>query len=311
MTAEPENDSERLERLIKSRRRLALVVNTHSRRGASLYSRAKALLAEKGVTVDPSYPVRDASRLRQIVKDIVEQGHKFVAVGGGDGTISAVVGEIAYRDVALGVLPMGTANSFARTIGIPLSIAAAVDVLIDGKLAEVDLGKINQDFFANTASIGLPATVARSMRPTLKRYLGTAGYLLVATGKLITHKPFRCALSCGGKQVSLDALDIIIANGCYHAGVPVAPDAEVDSRDLAIRIVRGASKWRVASAWLRSGLGLPPGRSLAEVIRTREATIDTDPKQYVAVDGEVLTRTPIRLAVAPGALKLMVPRDFA
>jgi diacylglycerol kinase family enzyme len=74
--------------------------------------------------------VRDPDRLPEAVRKVISKGCKQVIVGGGDGTISSVVDDFAYRDVVFGLLPLGTANSFARTLGIPLTVAKAVDVIV-------------------------------------------------------------------------------------------------------------------------------------------------------------------------------------
>ena len=169
-----------LEQEIRQCRRAVLVVNTRSRHGARAYSEAKRLLAEGGITLDAAYPVRNAERLQAIVREEIAKGRKFIILGGGDGTISSVVDHFAYASVVFGVLPLGTANSFARTLGIPLDLAGAIDVLVNGKVANIDLAKINEDYFANGSSIGMPAIVGRATPHSLKKWLGRGAYGLVA-----------------------------------------------------------------------------------------------------------------------------------
>ena len=125
-----------LEQEIKRSRHAVLVVNTRSRYGAHAYSEAKRLLAEAGIALDAAYPVRNAERLQEIVREEIAKGRKFIILGGGDGTISSVVDHFAYTKVVFGVLPLGTANSFARTLGIPLDLTGAIDVLVNGKVAK-------------------------------------------------------------------------------------------------------------------------------------------------------------------------------
>ena len=137
-----------LEEEIKASRRAVLVVNTLSRRGAYTYSEVKRQLKKAELILD-AFPVRHPERIHEIVLDAIEQGR---------------------------VLPLGTANSFACTLGIPLNLAGAIDVLINGKVADVDLGKINDDYFANGSSIGMPAVVGRATPHALKKWLGRAAY---------------------------------------------------------------------------------------------------------------------------------------
>src|SRR5690242_18809603 len=106
----------RLDAAISGERRAVLVVNTRSRSGRDLYADAKRLLTRAGLRIDAAYPVRDPVRLPEIVQGAIAQGHKLIIVGGGDGTISSVVDCFAHRDTVLGILPLGTANSFARAL---------------------------------------------------------------------------------------------------------------------------------------------------------------------------------------------------
>ena len=93
----------------------------------------------------------------------------LLIVGGGDGSICEAARRLAYLDMALGILPLGTTNNFARTLGLPLNLAGATDVLAAGKVADVDLGRVGDDFFANLVSAGLSAYVAANVPHQLKR----------------------------------------------------------------------------------------------------------------------------------------------
>lgn len=300
----------RLDAAISEERRAVLVVNTRSRSGRDLYAHARRLLTRNGLHLDAAYPVRDPVRLPEIVQGAIAQGHRLIIVGGGDGTISSVVDHFAYRDAVLGILPLGTANSFARALGIPLDLVGAAETVTGGgKVADVDLGRINDDYFANTAAIGLPVQVGRSLPHALKRWFGKAGYLLVGAALFARHKPFRAVLTEDRKEIAHidDALDILIANGPYQGGIRVADEAHPESRDLVIRIVKGGRKINLLRIWLR------PVRDrcaadITEIVRASDIVIETDPPHYVSIDGEVATRTPVRVSVARQALLLMVPR---
>lgn len=299
-----------LEQEIKESRRAVLVVNTCSRHGARAYSEAKRRLTEAGMSLDAAYPVRHGERVPEIVRDEVAKGHKFIIVGGGDGTISSVVDHFAYTNVVFGVLPLGTANDFARTIGIPLDLAGAIDVLVNGKVADLDLGKIDDDYFANGASIGMPSIVGRATPHALKRWLGRGAYALVGMKKFIRYRPFSCIITADGKQTSMSVLDIRIASGGYHGGALIVREANPDDGNIVVQVLEGSSKWTLAKAWMRMATHTPLHRSEVKIFRAPELTIDTDPKQHVAIDGEVITQTPIRVSVAREALLLMTPRGY-
>ncbi len=301
----------RLDAAIRGARSAVLVVNTRSRSGRDLYDDATRLLTRAGLHLDAAYPVRDPVRLPEIVQGAITQGHKLIIVGGGDGTISSVVDFFAYRDAVLGILPLGTANSFARALGIPLDLAGAAEILTGaGKVADVDLGRINDDYFANTAAIGLPALVGRNMPHGLKRWFGKAGYILVGAALFAVHTPFRAVLTAGQREIARidDALDILIANGPYQGGVKVADEADPESRDLVIRIVKGGRKTNLLKTWARPALNARAA-DFTEIVHASDLVIATDPPHYVSVDGEVVTRTPVRVSVARQALLLMAPGE--
>jgi diacylglycerol kinase family enzyme len=252
----------RLEGLIKSERIAALVVNTRSRRGERLYAKARYLLGERGFKLDVCYAVSDPARQPGIVRSLIAGGHKLVIVG--DGTVSAVAALFAYKDVVFGLLPLGTANSFARTLSIPLSVKGAVDVIADGEVVDIDLGKVNDDYFAITADLGLAPLVASATPYRLKRYLGSAGYLLIGDAKFLSHKPLQCTLTEEGIDLRVDAtLDVLIAKGQYFGGTPVIEEAAVESRDLVILIVKGPTGSNLVKAWPR----LESARRFVETVR--------------------------------------------
>jgi diacylglycerol kinase (ATP) len=112
-----------LDQRIRAKRTAAVVVvNAYSRQGERLFRRALGGLVQRGMGISASYAVRDPVRLPDIVKEAIASGSGLVVIGSGDGTISSVVGFFADRDVVLGILPLGTSNRFARTLGIPLSL---------------------------------------------------------------------------------------------------------------------------------------------------------------------------------------------
>ena len=131
-----------LEQQIKRSRHAVLVVNTRSRHGAHAYSEAKRLLAEAGIILDAAYPVRYAEKMHAIVREEIAKGREFIILGGGDGTISSVVDHFAYT----GVVIWRCCRSARPTVlharsGIPLDLTGAIDVLVNGKVANIDLGK--------------------------------------------------------------------------------------------------------------------------------------------------------------------------
>src|SRR3712207_3566841 len=122
--------------------RAALIVNTRSRSGEQTFFDALDRLQEMGVPLGATYAIRDPARLPETVREVLGDGsdHRLLILGGGDGSVSSVVDFLAHHEVVLGLLPLGTANDFARTLGIPADIEGACRTIAGGKTVDVDLG---------------------------------------------------------------------------------------------------------------------------------------------------------------------------
>jgi diacylglycerol kinase family enzyme len=202
---------------------------------------------------------------------------------------------------------MGTANNFARANRIPLDLEAAIEVIASGTVARVDLGRVDRTCFTNAVTVGVTGAIHRGSPHGLKRRLGRLGYLLAAARQAAAFKPFACRLVLDGAVVESTALDVRIANGPFQGGVRVVRELSVDSGDLAVRVIAASSAWGLGRVWMRSWMGRRDDPALVRMFRAREVEISAAPGQHVSVDGEVVTRTPVRIAVVPGALRLMVP----
>ena len=295
--------------LEESGRRAVLVVNARSRKGRHLFTDAKRLLTERGVVLDGAFSVRHPERLPEIVRDSVAAGHRFIIVGGGDGTVSSVVDHLAHRPVTLGILPLGTANCFARTLSIPFDLPGALDVLLDGKIARVDLGQVGTDHFANALAIGLPSVINQGIPAGLKKRFGRIGYLIYGVKALLGYRPFHCTVTTERASVTVDALEVRVVNGSYLGGLLVAEEASVESEDMVVQILTGTRRRELVASWIAHIFGRRPGADRLTVMRGREVDIETDPRRPVSVDGEVLMETPIHCRVARQSLQVMVPKS--
>ncbi|QXJ20455.1 diacylglycerol kinase [Actinomadura graeca] len=319
-----------LEEAIGAGGRAVLVVNSRSRRGRRLYGTARRLLREAGLEFVHVFPVTEPGRLRELFADVLALRPDLVVVGGGDGTVAEAVGHLAHRDIALGVLPLGTTNNFARSLELPLDLPGAVRTLAvarpgGGKVADVDVGWFastgdpqdggaggdREHIFANMISIGLSVKVAGSVPHTLKRVLGRPAYALTAAALLPRHEAFTARVTIGGETRELMTHQLNVANGAHHSGQRIARDASPDDRLLAVYRLGDERRLRLASATARHVL-TGPWRSLDEdaFLTTAHVEIETDPPLRVDVDGEVRGRTPVTIRLRGNALRVIVPQGF-
>jgi len=284
-----------------------LVVNTASRKGAEAFEPAREKLAAAGIDLIDARAVTNPAKLKDEVRQAVGKA-PMVIVGGGDGTLSSTIDFFKDRDTVFAILPLGTANSFARALGIPLDLEGAVEVIARGRQRRIDLGCINGDYFGNSAAIGLSPMIAKTVPPKLKKYLGRLGYGLWAAKVGLGFRPFRLKIGYGKTQATLWATEVRVANGGYFGGVELVEDAELDSGEMIVQVVTGKSSRNLMKNWVSNMLRLRNRDEWQAEIRAKRIRLETDPVMDVTIDGELATKTPITVTVAPKAVAIAAPK---
>jgi YegS/Rv2252/BmrU family lipid kinase len=285
-----------------------LIVNAHSRKGRDLFRQAKEKLTAAGVTLIEAHAVKNPKELTPIMRKAVASGAPMVIVGGGDGSLSGTVDDVVGKDCVFALLPLGTANSFARTLGIPLDLDGAVETIASGRRRRVDLGIINGDYFANAASMGLSPMIGATVPHNLKRYLGRFGYLVWAAWCLVRFRAFKISVDDGKEKRTCWTTEVRIFNGRFHGGVELAEDAEVDSGEIVVQAVVGRSIFRLLWDWFAKYFKLPARQAVHEEFKGERLLIDTKPRLPISIDGEVVAKTPATVEVAQMAIEVVVPR---
>lgn len=289
-------------------RTAALVVNARSRKGKALFAQARAALEGMPFAID-CHPVDDPDRLVDTIQTALAKKPDLLILGGGDGTVSGLVDYMVGTKTRLAVLPFGTANSFARTLGIPLDVAGAVEVIRTGRFRRIDLGMIDNDYFANCAAMGLSPQIAETVPHTLKKLLGKLGYLSWAAVQFTRFTPFTLIIGEGAGQQRMKVVEVRISNGPYHGGTLLVDRAEPDSGEIVVQAVRGKVKRRLVRNWLASVLRHPARHEDTVDFTGKAIRIDTEPRLPISIDGEVLAHTPVTARIAQGIIEVMVPAD--
>lgn len=284
----------------------ALIVNAKSRKGQDMFEQARSLLKEQGVTLSSCVAVKDPTKLDGEVKKAVQAGAPMVIVGGGDGSLSCSVDHLVGTDTVFALLPLGTANSFARTLGIPLDIPGAVGVIAGGRAKRIDLGMIDRDYFANCASIGIAPLIAETVPHKLKKYLGRPGYLAWAGLQMVRFKPFEMTIGRGKDAETVKVLEVRIANGAFHGGTELV-EADVDTGEIVIQAIIGTARTKLLWSWGLSMLGRDKARGTVREWRGQSFRIATKPPLPISIDGELLAETPVTAKVATRAIRMAVP----
>jgi YegS/Rv2252/BmrU family lipid kinase len=283
----------------------AMIVNAQSRKGRKLFEQACAAVRDLPFAVD-AHAVTEPDGLDATVQRVLRAKPDLLILGGGDGTISGLVDHLVGTGTALAVLPLGTANSFARSLGIPLDIAGAIEVIRSGRLKRIDLGMIDGDYFANCAAIGISPQIAETVPHGLKRVLGRVGYMGWAALQYARFRPFTLIVDDGGGEKRLRALEVRISNGSYQGGTEVVEAARVDSGEIVVQAVTGHFKRRLLRHWAASVLRLPARHDDTVEFTGTSLRVATEPPLPISIDGEVLAMTPVTAHVAAGVIEVMV-----
>ena len=289
--------------------RVAVVINTASRAGARALPLVEAGL--RGVSDEVAvHPAHGGLELLDAMLAAVESDPDLLVVGGGDGTIGCAAGLVAHTGTALGVLPLGTANDFARTLEIPANLTGAVDTLLHGKVVDVDLGRVDGRAFLNVASLGLSVAVTRRLTPRLKHRLGRFAYPAATLAAYGNHRPFaaRIELDDGTVLELADLMQVAVGNGRhYGGGLTVSPSASIDDHLLDVYAVeQGRFRDHVSVArLLRTGHLVDHER--VHHLTTRRLRLVTDEPLEVNLDGEIVATTPATFEVDRNALHVVVP----
>lgn len=286
-----------------------LIVNAKSRNGAEAFEKARDMLQERGVELIDAQAVTDPEKMQQIVRDALSRKPPMVIVGGGDGSLSSTVDDFLGTDTVFAILPLGTANSFSRTLGMGPNLEAAIDTIVDGRKMKMDLGAIDGDYFVNASAMGLSPMIAETVPHNLKRYLGMVGYMLWAMRVAVKFRPFRLRIDDGTTVHKHWATEARIANGRFHGGIELIEDADLQSGEIVIQAVTGRSLLHLAWSWFATLFKLRARKQTMTEYRGREFKISAKPSQRISIDGELSGKTPAVVKVARAAIWVAAPRE--
>ncbi|MDQ2991383.1 MAG: YegS/Rv2252/BmrU family lipid kinase [Candidatus Eremiobacteraeota bacterium] len=288
-------------------REVVLIAKLSSKKGPEAFSEVTRALTARGISIAEAHQVENRKELRKRVRQASKSGHKYIVVAGGDGSQCAAVQALAYSKSVLCVIPAGTGNSFAQSLGMKPTIEDAINTIVDGKVERVDLGVVNGAYFANFATIGLAARIGLETPKLLKKIAGGVAYGLSAVVPILRDKPFEAKISWEKNNLKVSTFQMIIASGRFFGNTPILPDASIKSGRLAFFTSVGPSRVDVMRMYLAFLAGDQTSLPDAQYFRTKKLKITTKGRQLIAVDGSKFGRTPAKFSIARKALRVMVP----
>ncbi len=279
-----------------------LIANDKSRRGAEI-APFIAALEQGGMSIrrEGCTKAGDIARLIRTLKDEVS----CVLLGGGDGTMHAAASQLHETGLPLGILPLGTANDLARSLGIEATADAAAAVVLGGKTRAIDLGTVNGIPFFNVASLGLSVGVTKRLTGLMKRRFGIFAYPLAAAVTIVRRGRFRASLRADGEEVVTTTLQIAIGNGRHYGGGAVVDEhAQIDDGLLHVYSLEPRARWRLLFMARAFRAGQHSQLREVRTMTCRTLTISTSRPRDITADGEIVSRTPAHFGILPGAVRV-------
>jgi diacylglycerol kinase (ATP) len=277
----------------------------------------------------------------ELARHAVNRGVRVVIAAGGDGTINEVANGLVNTDAALGVLPVGTSNSWALQMGIPALnpnlpgtpvvkmiatleeriarplpanyyrkvLLGAARVLVEGHTVAVDMGKLPGRYFLMWAGIGFDAASAKSVSLKEKRALGSWAYVLSTIKSAYQYSGTDVWLNLDGKVVKVNTPFIVVSNIQLYGGmVEIGAKACVNDAKLDVCIFKGDGFF----TFVKHAMKVLTHRHLqdpkVEYYQCREIVVESAHSLPVHVDGEPFTKTPVAIHTVPSSLKVIVPK---
>jgi YegS/Rv2252/BmrU family lipid kinase len=270
------------------------------------------LFSASGVRVDVRL-AKTGADVDTLVREAAAQKPHMLVAAGGDGTISSAAAALAGTGIILGVLPFGTLNHFAKDLRIPLTLAEAVQNIVDANVAEVDVGEVNGRVFINNSSLGMyPDMVRDRKRQQTRLGRGKLRSLVWASVAVFRRYPFlTVSIEVEGKKHRLRTPLVFIGNNEYvMSGFDIGARERVDAGALSIYIVRKHGRAALVRLALEALAGRLKQARDFEALSATEFTIETRHSRIlVAADGEIRRmKSPLHYRIRARSLRVIVPR---
>ena len=272
---------------------------------------AAGLIAEAKERLGPAFewrPTQKAGHGVELAREAAKT-HEVVVAFGGDGTVGDVARGIMGSDAALGVIPVGTGNDFARNLKLKLDLTEATSTVLAGVVARIDVGFINGTPFINNCGTGFDARVMQTMNTSIRFVKGQPAFILAVLKTILPFKPFTLTVEVDDQPpVTEKAMMASVLNGrMYGGGMLAAPRAEMDDGQMDLVVVRAMGKAGLLTSVMPKFIqGQHTTHPAIALYKGRKIKLTTTPPQPLNIDGDVSGLTPAEITVQSRALKVLV-----
>lgn len=269
-------------------------------------------------------PTEYAGHAISLAREAAARQHQLVLAAGGDGTLGEVANGLADSDTILGLLPVGTGNSFAKELQLPRptrwdkhKLLQAADALAAGRVQRMDLGQLSPQggksgrYWMLWAGVGVDGFLVNRLepRPKWSKKLGTVGYTIQGLAIAMQLPPLQARVVVDD-EIFEDRYVLVLVSNCrlYAGGVlQLSPQAKLDDGLFEIWLFRGEGLPRTVHHLLSVKLHRHIQNDNIIVVNGRQVMVQTDPISYVQTDGEKAGNSPFICKIKPGAIRLLVP----
>ena len=292
--------------------KIGIIINetAGSAKGQELANQINAIFERNGMQA--RIEVVNGKQIPAIARTMRDEHYDVIVAAGGDGTVSSVAAQIVGCDIALGILPLGTLNHFARDLGISLNLEEAAAAICSGEVKTVDVASVNEKIFINNSSLGLYADQVRLRQVWRKRIGRWPALILASIVTLARFRFLRVTAKFNGKSVSRHCPLTLISNNEYRLEPGnLTERKQLDGGRLGIYLLRDEGRAGLLRIALHSFVHKLEEAASFENATAAEVIITMKQKRiHVALDGEVCKlNSPLRYSSIPGSLRVVASKS--
>ena len=260
---------------------------------------------QKGLQIVP-YRIQKGKPLADAL-DIIDDSYNHILVAGGDGTVDNVVNAMMERNInlPLAILPVGTANDFAKFIKLPKRVSEAVEKILSSEPMLVDVGKINQKYFINVASTGLFTDISQKTDTNLKNTIGKLAYYLKGLEELPNFRKLKVKLTSEEMNYEGEMYLMLVFNGQTAGNLRLATRADICDGYLDVIVIKAVQLYEVLPLFFKILKNEHLDSNKVLYFKTKKITIESEEDIVVDIDGEPGPGFPLTVECVQGGIKLL------
>lgn len=288
-------------------KKVRFIYNPYSGENAILKELDKIITMhqEKGYTIVPYRIQRGVDVINAL--DVIDSTYEYILIAGGDGTIDTVVNAMKKRgiDIPIGIIPVGTANDFAKHLGMPQDAGACVEQILDSHAVGVDLGKVNDNYFVNVLSTGLFTDVSQKTDTNLKNTIGKLAYYLKGLEELPNFRKLDVKITANGTVFNEPIYLMLVFNGQTAGNFKLATKAKVQDGFLDVVIFKACHIPELIPMFIKVLKGEHLEDPRIEYIKTDELLIESNEEIVTDIDGERGPDFPLRVQCVKDGIQVL------